>query len=159
MVVLPKVTLLGCFFSPLLDLLWQREPDLPYAQVLLPSLSVAASLFVLRCNFCSLCSPKEKKKKTGLPHSRSIHVPNLCNNFRLWYRDACRKPRASGRGEKTTQKKWVHNKKIGEAKQVLTEKGLKAEEQGRAPSGVLPSIVLLPSWARCAWAQATVRLS
>lgn len=50
-----------------------------------------------------------------------------------------------------------------EVKQVLMEKGLKAEEHGRAESGVLPSIVpwsqqLLPAWSLCVCAQATVRL-
>lgn len=59
-------------------------------------------------------------------------------------------------GEKKNEKR----KKVGsqekneEAKQVLMEKGLKAEEYGRAESGVLPSIVpwsqqLLPAWSLC----------
>lgn len=68
------------FFSPLLELLWQQEPDLPNTQVLLSGLSAAAS-------FCSaprcLQSMFTWGKNPALPHSCSIHVPNLCNTFCL----------------------------------------------------------------------------
>lgn len=68
------------FFSPLLNLLWQQEPDLPYTQVLLSGLSVQLLLFVLCRDLRSLCSPKERTQPFP---TRAVFTPNLCNTFCL----------------------------------------------------------------------------
>lgn len=120
MVVLPKVT--PCFFFTFVRLAVTARARSSLHQVLSSSLSAAASLFVPRWDFCSLCSPKEKNP--DLPHSCSIHVPNLCNTFLPSMRDASCKPHTLQGGESGfTTKNWRSKTSL-----KGREKGLKAEK-------------------------------
>lgn len=131
------------FFHFLLDLLWQQEPDLPYTQVLLSGLSVAAS-------FCSVPRPLQSVftwgKNPAPPHSCSIHTPNLCNTFYLGRETLVASHTCSG------TKEWVHHKKLDKPSRTRLQGRGKGPERGgggasaEAESSVLPSIVPRSQW-------------
>lgn len=92
-----------CFVSPLLELLWQQEPDLPYTQVLLSGLSAAAS-------FCSV--PRRLRSvftwgKTQPFPTRAVFARQICAiSFAFDARSLWQATLIRGR------KTWVHNKKL-----------------------------------------------
>lgn len=119
MVVLPKVTLWVFFTFVRLAVTARARSSLH--QVLLLSLSAAASLFVLRWDFCSLCSPKEKTQTFPI---HAVFTCQICAIPFCLRREMLVASRTRCRGESGfTTKNWRSKTSL-----KGREKGLKAEK-------------------------------
>lgn len=82
--------------------------------------------------FCAETSAVHLRKKTQAFPIHAVFTCQICAITFAFDMRCLLQATHIGRGEKKKKKKWVHNRKIEEAKQVLMAKGLKAEEQGWA---------------------------